>query len=452
VDDLDGGEESVAAPSSTVSLRDRDGEHLAIHRVRLIATGGADHGRLFEAEGSRVTLGTHERCDLVLREASVSRWHAELHVEHDGVRVTDLDSSNGTTVDGVRIERAYLVPGAVLGLGRARLRFEVADRPVRVPVASETRFGGLVGTSPATRAVFALLERAAQSDATVLLHGETGTGKEVAARSVHERSARSGGPFVVVDCASIPPELMESELFGHLRGSFTGAVGDRVGAFAAADKGTIFLDEIGELPIALQPKLLRALEAREVKPVGGHAYRPIDVRVVAATHRDLPREIGAGAFRSDLYYRLAVIEVRIPPLRDRLDDLPALLDALVDELDAPPDALAAVRAPEFLARVRRHRWPGNIRELRNHVERTLALGADAPSPAAPAAAADDDVAPGLVDVSIPLKIARERWNAELERRYLAALLDAHGGNVSAAARAAGIDRSHLHRLLARRRD
>jgi DNA-binding NtrC family response regulator len=248
---------------------------------------------------------------------------------------------------------------------------------------------------------------------------------------------------VVVDCASIPGELLEAELFGHARGAFTGAVADRIGAFEAAHGGTIFLDEVGELPLALQPKLLRVLEAREVKPVGERDYRAIDVRVIAATHRDLPTEVAAGRFRSDLYYRLAVIEVRMPALRDRRADLSHVVGALLDDLGATPEERARIAAPEALAELARHAWPGNIRELRNHVERVLALGS---APLVVARAPD-----AVFDLALPLREARDQWNRELEKRYVTALLEAHGGNVSAAARAAGIDRSHLHRLIARSR-
>ena len=429
----------------TVLVTDERGEHVAVQRIRLLEVDGPriESGAVFTATSERVTIGSADGCDVVLRDRTVSRHHAELTVRDGRVAITDLGSSNGTTVDGVRVERAFVSHGHVIGLGRAKLRFELADNPVCLPVSSQSRFGGLVGAAPASRAAFALLERAAAGDATVLLSGETGTGKEAAAHAVHEASARAARPFVVVDCASIPPELLESELFGHARGAFTGAVVDRTGAFAAADGGTIFLDEIGELPLALQPKLLRALEAREVKPIGRTDYVPIDVRVVAATHRDLAAEVGAGRFRADLYYRLAVIAVRIPALRDRLDDLPLVVVALLDELGVAGEPAAVVRAPAALAGLARHAWPGNVRELRNHLERAIGMGGLAPPlPPAGSIAAH-------IDITIPLRDARERWTREHARRYVTALLEAHGGNVTAAARAAGVDRSHLHRLIAK---
>jgi transcriptional regulator with PAS, ATPase and Fis domain len=274
----------------------------------------------------------------------------------------------------------------------------------------------------------------------VLLLGETGTGKEAVAESLHRESQRRNEPFIVVDCGAIPPNLLESELFGHVRGAFTGAVASREGAFEAANGGTLFLDEIGELPIDLQPKLLRALEAREVKRVGAKDYTAIDARIIAATHRDLAAEVNTQKFRSDLYYRLAVLEVRLPPLRERLEDLPELVEHMLKSLGAADKPEAALcRTPEFLADLRRHSWPGNVRELRNYVERCLALNQMQPLGGA-------DELP-VVDVTQPIKIARDRWTRAFERRYLEEILERHGGNVAAAARAAGVDRIYFYRLL-----
>jgi transcriptional regulator with PAS, ATPase and Fis domain len=301
------------------------------------------------------------------------------------------------------------------------------------------------------RRVFKLLEQAAASDVTVLIEGETGTGKEVAAESLHQASARAERPFVVVDCGAIPPELLESELFGHERGAFTGAVGTREGAFEEARGGTIFLDEIGELPLHLQPKLLRALDKREVKKVGGNKYAPVDVRVVAATNRDLKNEVNDKRFRSDLFYRLAVVRVRLPPLRDRIEDLndvvASLLEGLSEHYPGETDALVSAA---FFAELARHEWPGNVRELRNYLERCLALRAPASVPSdrlAAAGAGRRGTVEDLADASRPLKIARERWTRTLERHYLEDMLKKNGDNVAAAARSAGVDRMHFYRLL-----
>jgi len=293
------------------------------------------------------------------------------------------------------------------------------------------------------RAVFSLLERAAASDATVLLEGETGTGKEAAAESIHRESARRDGPFVVVDCGAIPPDLVESELFGHDQGAFTGAITSREGAFEAASGGTIFLDEIGELGPEMQPKLLRALERREVKRVGSNRYEPVDVRVVAATNRNLRAEVNARKFRSDLYYRLAVLEIRLPPLRERTADLQLLVEHVLTNLRATerPEA-ASLRTQRFLTDLARHSWPGNIRELRNYVERCLALHEQ--TPLTPAA---EDPGPPVIDENEPFRVARERWTRTFERRYLERILRSQRDNVTAAARAAGVDRISFYRLL-----
>jgi transcriptional regulator with PAS, ATPase and Fis domain len=290
--------------------------------------------------------------------------------------------------------------------------------------------------------VFAVLERVAAADSTVLIEGETGTGKEVAAESLHRESPRRDGPLIVVDCGAIPADLLESELFGHEKGAFTGAVVGREGAFEAASKGTIFLDEIGEIAPALQPKLLRVLERREVKRVGSNRYQPVDVRVLAATNRNLLAEVNEGRFRSDLYYRLAVVQVRLPTLRERAEDIPLLVEHILSSLGAAerPEA-AQLRTREFLAELQQHAWPGNVRELRNYVERCLTLRESAPLAAAPMDGA------AVFDSTRPLREARESWTRTFERRYLQEVLDRAGGNVSAAARAAGVDRIHFYRLL-----
>jgi len=297
------------------------------------------------------------------------------------------------------------------------------------------------------RQVFETMSRAAATDATILLEGETGTGKEVSAEAIHLGSRRAEKPFLVVDCGAMPPQLLESELFGHERGSFTGAVASRQGVFEAASGGTVFLDEIGELSIDLQPKLLRVLERREVRRIGTNHHMPINVRVIAATNRGLRDEVAARKFRSDLYYRLAVVEVRLPPLRERLDDLPMLVDHIVKTL-GPIDVEIAetLRSPDFMERVGRYAWPGNIRELRNYLERCVALRTFPPLQGAASAAGPG---PGDSPISIdrPLREAREHWVSTFERRYLEELLRAHDNRVSVAARAAGVDRIYFYRLL-----
>jgi two-component system response regulator GlrR len=429
--------------STAELVQSEDGAHALAQRWWLHVTAGPDAGETFSSSGARVAIGTHPSADLILHDSTVSRFHCEIAPGGPLPVVRDLDSRNGTLIDAVPVREAYLRSGAVLTLGRTRIRFEVGAQPVRVAISARERFGTAVGRSLAMRRVFAVLERIAASDVTVLLEGETGTGKEVVAESIHAESARAEGPLTVVDCGSIPKELLESELFGHEKGSFTGAVAARQGAFEAASGGTLILDEIGELSPDLQPKLLRALERREVKRVGATRYAPVDVRVIAATNRNLRAEVNAGRFRSDLYYRLAVVEVRLPPLRERMDDLPVLIERILEGLGAHGRPGAdVVKTQEFLAEVLRHTWPGNVRELRNYVERCIALRE--PGPLEPAG---DPSAEPDVDPRTPLRPARERWVRAFERRYLEALMKQHGENVTAAAQAAGVGRVQMYRLL-----
>ncbi len=430
--------------STTLTAGTSGGTH-AIAQFRLRVVSGIDAGATFESRGERAMIGSHKSADFALTDPTVSRFHCELIVHGSGVDIADLGSRNGTVIDGVSVVAAHLKPGAVITLGKTQLHFETGDGVVRLAMSSRERFGLLVGRSPAMATLYATLERAAASDVTVLLQGETGSGKDAAAESIHQESDRRDGPFVVVDCGALPPSLIESELFGHERGAFTGAVSDRVGALEAADKGTLFLDEIGELPLDLQPKLLRAIERREVRRVGSSAEpTQVDVRIIAATNRNLRAAVNDGLFRADLYYRLAVIDVTMPPLRERPDDIPLIIDHVLHQLDVADAAAAGLRSPELAAKLAMHPWPGNVRELRNYVERCIAF--DAELPVTPAQGSDGMT---LVDPRLPLRTVRERWTRFMERKYLEQLLALHHDNVAAAARAAGVDRVHLHRLLAR---
>jgi DNA-binding NtrC family response regulator len=350
--------------------------------------------------------------------------------------VAPRSSAKGGPNGALAFEEAFEAP--------TRLHTQFLDEP--------TRFGRMVGRSAVTRSLFELLQRAATSEATVLIEGETGTGKEATAEAIHSEGDRKDGPFVVIDCGAIPPQLLESELFGHERGSFTGAVAARQGAFEAASGGTIFLDEIGELTLDLQPKILRVLERRHVKRVGSPHYVNIDVRVIAATNRSLKAEVQAQRFRSDLYYRLAVVQVKLPPLRERLSDLPLLVENMLRSLGRDQEPIASsLRTQPFLERLMHYRWPGNVRQLRNYVERCVALDdATLPTnldtmPPPPSGAPLEGI--DAIDITQPLKFARERCVGNFERRYLEALLRKHNNNVSAAARAAEVDRIHFYRLL-----
>ena len=416
-------------------------------RITFIVTAGPDAGQHFKSHAERMTLGNDPAADVVLHDPSISRFHVEITVSDGRVTVRDLGSRNGTVLDGVSVTHGFAKNGSMLAIGRTEVRIDLTPDYVSLPVSTKERFGTMVGRSQALRIAFYSLERAAESMATVLLEGETGTGKEGAAESIHTESARRAGPFIVVDCSAIPPELLESELFGHEKGAFTGAVSAREGAFAAAHGGTIFLDEIGELTPALQPKLLRVLERREIKPVGSNHHRRVDVRVIAATNRDLHQEVNAKRFRSDLFYRLAVLRVRLPALRERADDLPLLVDALLDQIGAvDPAETTRLRSAAFVQHLARHTWPGNVRELRNYLERCSAMHDTAPFGEA---TGSDSAQMPMVDARLPLKAARDVWLSHLERQYLQELLRLHNNNVTAAARAAELNRTYFHTLLSR---
>ena len=426
-----------------------DARELRFPRFRLTVIDGPDRERVHDGGAAEVSIGTAPANALVLSDPAVSRHHLAILPAPRGVLVRDLGSTNGTTINGVAIERAYLAPGAVIGVGATRIRFEAQGGEDRAPLSADPRWGRALGASEAMRRIFAVLPKLAESDASVLLEGETGTGKGLLAEALHEASPRARGPFVVLDCGSIPPTLIESELFGHERGAFTGATAARVGGFEAARGGTVFLDELGELPLDLQPKLLRALEDRVVKRVGGNEAIKLDVRIIAATNRDLRSEINAGRFRSDLFYRLNTFRLRIPPLRERRDDIALLVAHFYRQLSPAGDAPPA----ELIAELARQPWPGNVRELRAAVERAVLLGdpavwealsADSASVAPPAASAG-------ADDGASFREAKERAVAAWERDYVRALIDRHGGNLSRAARAVRMDRNHLRELLRRHR-
>ena len=407
-----------------------------------------------------VRIGSSPALDLCVDDRKVSREHLAIRTDERGWLLIDLDSTNGTHVGELRIVRARANKELSVRVGRTILRLEPLEEHVEHELSSQRRFGRMLGSSESMREMFAVLEKVANSELTVLIEGETGTGKELAAEGLHEASEREG-PFVTLNCGAIPRELIESELMGHVKGAFTGAVSDPPGAFASADGGTLLLDEVGELPLDMQAKLLRVLERREVKAVGSDRVQQVDVRVVAATNRNLAHEADKGAFRQDLYFRLAVVVVRIPPLRARLDDLPSLVEHIQGELNRRRQANGRpTHAPlpqTSMAMLKRYDFPGNVRELRNIVERWSVLGAhDAPgNPAggqrggagapsdAPAAELDESL------LTLPYHEAKDAWVERFERAYVSSALQNAGGNVSQAARDARVDRRHLQRLMAR---
>ena len=420
----------------------------AVQRFRLRGLGGELEGKSFDSSSDRLQIGSHPLNEVEVRDRTVSRFHCEVFVDRDGrAWVKDLGSRNGTRVNGVRVREAELQEGMVLRVGQLELVFTPLAERNELPVAPVTSFGTLVGSSVPLRTAFAQLGKAAAKDVTVLLTGESGTGKSEAAELLHEQSGRAAKPLRVVDCAAVPANLLESELFGHERGAFTGAIQRRVGVFEEAEGGTVFLDEVGELPLDLQPKLLRVLEAREVRRLGANRYLPVDVRVVAATNRDLRAEVNVGRFRPDLYFRLAVLTVRLPPLRERPGDIPLIAKQLLGRLTLDEETRRALAEPAFLSRLQLSPWPGNVRELRNHLERCAALQ-EALQPAS------EDPSPqhlDALDVSIPFSEARRRLLDTFEQGYVRALLDRHDGNVSRAAATAGVDRAHLHRIMRRQK-
>jgi DNA-binding NtrC family response regulator len=410
-------------------------------RVEVVA--GADRGSAAVSADGRLTIGSDEGATLRLSDPTVSRFHVELEATDEGIAVRDLGSTNGTRLGATLVRDVTLRDTVELELGRTRVRLDPGGERTTLSLSPATSFGGLVGASTVMRAVYTALEQAAPTTAPVLITGESGTGKELAARAVHERSPRAQKPYEVVDCGGLPPTLIESELFGHERGAFTGAVGEREGAFERAEGGTLFLDELGELPLEVQPKLLRALGEREVRRVGGRKALRVDVRIVAATNRDLRREVNSGRFRADLYYRLAVIQVRMPALRDRLEDLPLLCRALLAAIGR--ERGVDVAGIPIGAELWQHSWPGNARELRNYLEQLVILKAP------PALLPEPDAGTPLGDdlERLPLLAAKSELLARFERRYVTRLLERTSGNVAEAARVSGVNRATLFRMIAR---
>jgi two-component system, NtrC family, response regulator GlrR len=440
----------VSDSSATRVLPPRAGgpEVLAVRRARVTVLRGRDAGKQVDlGERQSLTIGTDPECDLVLADDSVSRRHAEVVAEPNGYRLRDLGSTNGLRIAGTRVGDLYFGDKPlVVSIGETDLECALFSEEVQHELSAQHRFGLVIGRTATMRQMFALLERASATDSTVLLEGESGTGKEVIAESVHRASPRKSGPFMVVDCSAIPANLIESELFGHEKGAFTGAVGARAGAFEEADGGTLFLDEVGELPSDLQPKFLRALERRQIKRVGATQYKDVDVRIVAATNRDLGKLVGENRFRSDLYYRLAVVKVAVPPLRHHLEDVPVLARHFVTQIRPGTDPFALLTGA-VLAAFSSYSWPGNVRELRNAVERLLAIGEIALSPAgvAPSASSAAIAPVALVAYHDSRRLALDHF----EREYCRALLADCGGVVVRAAERAGISRQMFHRLMKR---
>ncbi len=437
-------------------------------RARLFVAAGPDRGKALDLDEAPLVVGTDPACDFVLRDPSVSRRHLEVRRDGRFLVVRDLGSTNGTFYGEARLGELMLGFGSEIRAGRTTLRYVPAEEVVPVSPSEAHAFGRLLGRDRKMREIFSLLEDIAPSDATVIIEGETGTGKELVARAIHEHSPRAKGPFGVFDCSAVPKDLIESSLFGHVKGAFTGATQTRAGIFERSNGGTVFLDEIGELDLSMQPKLLRVLEAREVQKVGGDEYVPVDVRVVVATNRNLKAEVRSGNFREDLYYRLAVVKIVMPPLRERRDDIPMLAEAFLESLGADEEARRRLLTDANLRAMAAYEWPGNVRELRNVVERAyhLARGPevdireflhDAEPESGREAFGDLPVASvrglaaaaamGTGGKAIAFKDAKQTVVEEFEREYIDDLLRRNGGNISGAAREAGIDRKHFKELM-----
>jgi transcriptional regulator with GAF, ATPase, and Fis domain len=461
---------------------------LTLRRLQVfVAYEGALETHVFDKDV--VTIGAMEDNDIVLADETVSRNHCKIWHEGDHYMIADLASTNGTFVNRLRIREAYLRPDCVITLGKTELRFAPVDERLRIVPSDKQRFGELIGRNAKMRELYTILEKIAPTDATVIIEGETGTGKEVVARTVHQESRRREGPFIVFDCSAVPENLIESELFGHEKGAFTGAIQTRQGVFEMANGGTVFLDELGELALELQPKLLRVLEQREVRRVGGARTQKVDVRVIAATNRKLEDEVRQGRFREDLFYRLSVVRVVLPALRERREDIPLLVKHFLrsSHFNRGRDGERKVTgvSREAMDRLHDHAWPGNVRELHNVVERAVSFAdtdtieaRDLPDhvaayrptqsvpPAAPSAAPrwsepptdaaralpPSDAAaraslPAATDIEGTFKDAKERWVASFERDYIASLLRKNNNNISHAARESDIDRKYFRKLM-----
>ena len=454
---------STADDTRTIAV---DPERLTLPKFTLEVTKGAAKGQEKGFDRRLVFVGSAPDCAFSVDDPTVSRHHCKIEADHRGTRVIDLDSKNGTRVNGMRVVEAFLpAGGATIGVGNAEVRFRLSGETVEVELARETRFGDIIGQSSQMREIFANMARIAPTDVTALVDGESGTGKELIAEAIHLYSKRASKPFIIFDCSAVAENLIESELFGHTKGAFTGATTSRMGAFQAADGGTLFLDEIAELQPDLQPRLLRALENREVKPVGSNTHVRADVRIVAATNRNLETEVRKGNFREDLFYRLAVVSIQVPPLRERKEDIPLLVDHFLTALRKKDDRDVRV-SYDTMAKLQHHSWPGNVRELKNFIERASVLSEDgrietryiddrshgmlrdrAGEAATPDVGEEQGVGRVPVDYNLPFKDAKARLVDTFERAYWRRHHDDASGNISEAARRTGIHRKLLEYLL-----
>ena len=448
-------------PGLTTIFDDKRATKRRLRKTKLSVLSGADQGKEYTVEKERVTIGRSLICDLTLEDRAVSGTHCEIVADEKGFILRDLGSTNGTYVGDVRVREAFLEPNMVVRVGQSNFKFESAKGAVEIELSAEDRFQNLVGSSVKMREVFATLGKVAPTDLTVMVRGETGTGKELVSRALHEASKRADAPLVIQDCSAIPKDLIESTLFGHEKGSFTGAARQHQGCFEQADGGTIFLDEIGELDISLQPKLLRVLENREIMRVGGDKRIPVNVRVIAATNRDLRAMVNDGTFREDLFYRLSVIQIELPALRERGKDPLLLAESFLDRMAKirfPGEDKKFVLSESAQQRITGYGWPGNVRELKNTIERAAALSDGVEidvqdlmmvaNIAPPQPIVSGDVSQ-FVEGDVPFKEAKQAIVDTFEAAYLKALLEKHDDNITRSAQAAGLTRYHLRELAKR---
>ncbi len=412
-------------------------------KTRLLVTSGPDAGRSLEIAGTPVSIGTAQENDLVLSDDTVSRRHCEVIPSANGIRIRDDGSTNLVVVGGVLVADATFNGAFQVQLGDTVITVTPLMETVYREQLDTDRFGDLLGKAPPMQELFADLERIAPTELSLLIEGETGTGKELVAESVHRASRRADGPFVIFDCSSVAASLAESDLFGHDLGAFAGVVEARLGIFEQAQGGTVFLDELGELPKELQAKLLRVIEKREIRRTGGSRTIAIDVRLISATKRNLRAEVQRGSFREDLYFRVAGARVHVPPLRERMSDLPLLIRNFLAACQ-PPRTLNEV--PEHLwEMLRSYRWPGNVRELRNAVQRMLVTPERVLEPETDSL----EAAAAATGARSPLRVARREAADDFERRYVQALLRRADGNITRAAALAEVSRQVIHALISK---
>ncbi|MDD2599089.1 MAG: sigma 54-interacting transcriptional regulator [Kiritimatiellae bacterium] len=445
-----------SASDGTLVITDSDNQQcLRVRKTKLLVISGALQGREFFVNRDVFTIGSGTHNDLRIDDSTVSKCHCEIVVDESGYQIKDLRSTNGTQVQGVRVESAHLAPGSEIKIGKVRIIFCPLQDSSDIPLSRNEAFGQMLGRSVPMRRIFYLAETYSPTDATIMITGETGTGKEILAEEIHNHSSRRDKQFIVIDCAAISKELIESELFGHVKGSFTSANADRQGAFELADGGTVFLDEIGDLSPDLQPKLLRVLEKREIRRVGCNKVRKINVRIISATNRNLATEVNENRFREDLFYRLSVVHLELPALRHRRDDVPLLVKHFLTDLHGEGAVEQVADFDRAMDILKRHEWPGNVRELRNLIElafyserRPVDLSAFLSLGRLRAGLSSIISEPEInFETDKPFKDAKSELIEDFERTYLKDLLERNKDNISRSAREAGIERAYLQRLV-----